>query len=391
MAITKILHINEGKREKGRHLRLAIRYITKPYKTEGGRYIFGTNCQAEYAYEQMKKTKEFFGKTDKRQGYHIIISFPEDEVDPGTAFRFLGEFVNEYLSDEYESVYAIHTDTAHVHGHIIFNSVNRVTGNKYRYKKGDWEKQIQPITDRLCRKFGLSVLEIGDKDIANPSYRAWPGQEKNTTWSQMIRKDVDAAILNVDTMDEFFGELKAKGYEIKSGKHMAIKPEGMKRFRRIDELGTEYTLESIGERLKTENKHSYRRMSEAKIIRVRIPYHLKKAKLTGLQRQYFKKLYRIGVLRRAPYSKAWWYKDDIKKFKKLQEQYLFLARNEVHSLDELMEIKDKLIKEKQAEGADWRSIQRELKTVREIIRETQEINQPVSEKEKELVKGSRPR
>lgn len=70
----------------------------------------------ENAYECMRNTKEIYGKTDKRQAYHLIISFEEDETNPDTAFEIIKEFVNRYLADNYEAVYSVHNDTNHIHG-----------------------------------------------------------------------------------------------------------------------------------------------------------------------------------------------------------------------------------------------------------------------------------
>ena len=93
------------------------------------------NCQADMAFEQMMDTKKQFGKTDKRQGYHIILSFKEDEVEPDRAFEITQKFVAEYLGDAYEAVFVVHDNTDHVHSHIVFNSVSFVDGKKYRYEK----------------------------------------------------------------------------------------------------------------------------------------------------------------------------------------------------------------------------------------------------------------
>lgn len=161
MAITKILTINDcGRKFAGRHLQTAITYIIDPNKTQNMRYVTGINCQPEKAFDQMLATKQKFGKTDKRQGYHIIISFEEEDVEPGTAFEIIRKFAEEYLGQGYEAIYAVHDNTAHTHGHIIFNSVNGITGRKYRYEKGDWAKVIQPITNRLCEEYGLATMEI---------------------------------------------------------------------------------------------------------------------------------------------------------------------------------------------------------------------------------------
>ena len=83
----------------------------------------------------------------------------EDDSYPDSAIDFIKEFVNWYLADNYEAVYSVHNDTNHIHGHIIWNSVRFTDGYKYRYEKGDWERQIQPLVDEICEKHGLHTLD----------------------------------------------------------------------------------------------------------------------------------------------------------------------------------------------------------------------------------------
>lgn len=217
MAITKILTINDcGRKFAGRHLQTAITYIIDPNKTQNMRYVTGINCQPEKAFDQMLATKQKFGKTDKRQGYHIIISFEEEDVEPGTAFEIIRKFAEEYLGQGYEAIYAVHDNTAHTHGHIIFNSVNGITGRKYRYEKGDWAKVIQPITNRLCEEYGLATMEI---EMAgqhkNEYYKDWNEfRDGKLIWRDMIRRDLDACILQSDDMEEFLDMLKEIGYAL---------------------------------------------------------------------------------------------------------------------------------------------------------------------------------
>lgn len=71
--------------------------------------------------------------------------------------------MEEYLGKSYEAVFVVHDNTAHVHSHIVFNSVSFVDGKKYRYEKGDWAKYIQPITNRLCQEYGLSIIDVDDE------------------------------------------------------------------------------------------------------------------------------------------------------------------------------------------------------------------------------------
>ena len=95
MAISRILHINSHEHSSSSHLQVAINYILKAEKTMNGLLTGSVNCIKEDAYENMKATKKLFGKTDKRQGYHLIISFEENECDENTAMKVIQEFVNE--------------------------------------------------------------------------------------------------------------------------------------------------------------------------------------------------------------------------------------------------------------------------------------------------------
>jgi len=341
LAISKILYIGDcGSGYAGKHLKQALDYIAAEHKTGEGQWVSSLNCQVESAYEQMRQTKVQFGKTDQRQGYHLIISFAEGEIDGKTAFEVIGRFAKEYLGQDYEAVYSVHDNTDHVHGHIIFNSVSFRTGKKYRYEKGDWAKKIQPITNRLCEEYGLSTIEISE-DRAKPSehYKEWNDfRDGKFVWADMIKRDIDACIMQAATYESFLSMLSDMGYGIKNayrseGKYLAIKPMGLTRYRRCKSLGENYSEERIRERIETENLSTYRKLSKEQkpgIVRCKIKRY-KRAKLTGVQKKYFARLYRLGLLKKRPYSQAWKYRDDIRKMQKLQEEYLFLVRHEVQT------------------------------------------------------------
>ena len=155
MAITKILYIDGvDQGNPAKYLKQALNYIQKPDKTEERVLVGSINCLTETAFEQMIETKQIFGKTDKRQGYYIIISFPPGESTEEQAFEITRRFAEEFLGEQYEVVYSVHTDKEHKHGHIVWNSLDMQTGKKYEYKKGDWKYKIQPITNKLCKEYG---------------------------------------------------------------------------------------------------------------------------------------------------------------------------------------------------------------------------------------------
>lgn len=339
MAISKILYIGDcGAGYSGKHLRQALDYIAVPEKTDGGRLVGSLNCQQEQVYEQMRRTKEQFGKTDRRQGYHIIISFAKGEVDADTAYEVIGRFTKEYLGKDYEALYAVHDNTDHIHGHIIFNSVSFRDGRKYRYQKGDWARKVQPLTNRLCEEYGLSTMEIPEDRAKKPENRkGWNDfKDGGLIWADMIKRDIDAAVIQSATYESFLSALSGMGYEIKNayrteGKYLAIRPRGMGGFRRCKSLGENYTEERIRERIASEGLSSYKKARAARparIVRCQVK-RCKRAGMSGIQKRYFARLYRAGLLKKRPYSKAWQYRDDIRKMHRLQEDYLFLARNNV--------------------------------------------------------------
>lgn len=371
MAITKILTINDsGVKFSGKHLKQAIEYIIDNGKTQDGRFVTGINCQPEKAFEQMKATKLKFGKADKRQGYHLIISFEEGEVTPDIAFEIIGKFVQEYLGEGYEAIYAVHDNTAHVHGHIIFNSVNYVTGRKFRYEKGDWAKRIQPITNRLCTEYSLSTIDIEQHGRKrNERYKDWNEfRDGKLIWRDMIKRDLDACIIQSDSFEEFLDLLVEKGYDIKHNKYLAVKPQGMQRFCRCKSLGEQYTEECIRRRIAEEDMLSYvnRNQKGGSFEKVKDEF-LRRTKLSGIQKTYYARVCRIRRLERLPYSKAWEYREEIRKLQEYHDRYLFLVKNNIHSLTELVAVSGNLeskVKECQTER---RQLYREKKQLEPLF------------------------
>ena len=304
MAITKCLHMKQAKTGyPAKHLANGLRYIMNPEKTEHGRYVCGHNCIPEQALSQMVDTKRHFGKLDKRQGYHFILSFEEDEVSEEEAFQMVGEFVTEFLGKDFEAVYAVHNDTDHIHGHIIFNSVRCTTGYKYDYRNGDWENIIQPLTNRICREHGLSVLDLEEAK----EKRKQKGQEEKSLSERdrRIRRDVDQALQDAGSYEEFLENLSSMGYELRGRKRLSVREPGAGRARRLDQLGEEYTEEKLRQRF---GRLPIPEMTGEEIpvewTYVFIPY--RERHLTRYQKECFLRRYRQG--KPMANSKTWKYR-----------------------------------------------------------------------------------
>lgn len=361
MAITKILHMKQAKSGyMAKHLANGLKYITDPDKTEGGRYVSGSNCVPENALAQMLETKRHFGKLDKRQGYHFIISFEEEDITEETAFEVVGQFVREYLGPDYEAVYAIHNDTDHIHGHIIFNSVRCTDGYKYDCPKGEWEHRIQPLVNRLCEERGLSALDLEEvrekRKKRREGIREGPKKQKALSErNQRIKRDVDRAVRDADTYEEFLEILRYMGYELSGKKHLALRETGADRARRIDLFGEEYTEEMLRCRIAKPPVPALQEdRREAELLYIYIPY--RNRHLTRYQKECFVRKYRAGKIHRNP--KSWEYKSSLQALKRLQEEYIFWAEHEIRSKENLSDAKTaalerlKEIREKKQELED---------------------------------------
>ena len=379
MAITKLMNIKDtGTSDHAGHLNRLLTYMMNPEKTQEEAKVGAVNCIPESASITMQQTKDSFGKVTGRQGYHFVISFKPGETDADTAYKIAEEFISEYLSDKYETVFAVHDDKEHIHIHIAFNSVSFVDGYKYHYANNDWAKIIQPIVNRLTSKEGLSTVEL-DPNEKHDRYK-----DHNTyrdgadNFSDMIKRDIDVAIAEAYSYDEFLQIMKDRGYEIKEGKYLAFRGKEMSRFRRCkkETLGIDYTEEAIRNRIPYESLNTFRAETEEeaqKIVYSKIPRG-KRAKLSPVQKKYFARLYRLKLIQRRPYSKAWQFRDEIKKMHKLEEQYLFLVEHDITSLDHLKEVKSDLDSERRKVAGAKSKNYRTVKKLRELYQVASEMS-----------------
>ena len=370
MAITKILHMKQAKSGyMAKHLANGLKYITDPDKTEGGRYVSGSNCIPENALAQMLETKRHFGKLDKRQGYHFIISFEEEDITEETAFAVVGQFVKEYLGPDFEAVYAVHNDTDHIHGHIIFNSVRCTNGYKYDCPKGEWEHRIQPLVNRLCEEHGLSALDMEEvrekRKKRREGIKEEPKKQKALSGrNQRIKRDVDRAVQDADTYEEFLENLEYMGYELSGKKHLALREIGAERARRIDLFGEEYTEEMIRCRIEKPPVPAQQEdRKEAELLYIYIPY--RNRHLTRHQKECFIRKYRVGKIHKSP--KPWEYKSSLQALARLQEEYLFWAEHGICSKEDLSDAKTAALERLRAVREKKRMLEEEKKPYQAVI------------------------
>lgn len=334
MAITKIMCMKSA--EYGNvaaHLKHSIAYICNETKTENGSLVGGINCLPDFAYEQMIGTKEMFGQTGGRQGYHFIISLKPGEGTKEQMYEITRRFAEEFLGGEYEGVFSVHTDKDHLHGHLVYNSVNMVTGRKYSYKRGDWKNVIQPITNRLCEEYGLSIVAAEySKDPVNMNRKQW---EKEQSWGDFITGDMQHCRNKAESFEEFIFLMEKLGYEVKVGVHISVKAEGMRRSRRLDTLDEEFSVRNLQTYYEQERPYKY---VEPPVYHPGYALHKKPA--NAFQQRYYGKLYRMCVVQKCRFQyKYTRYQQDLIRMKELQEEYLFLNREGINGWEDVFRAK----------------------------------------------------
>lgn len=286
----------------------------------------------------MRQTKERWHKLGGVQGYHLVQSFAAGEVTPELAHQIAQELAERVLGGQYEYVIGTHLNTDHIHSHIVWNSVSRIDGKKYHSNGKTYVTQIRAVSDELCRKYKLSVIDTEKSDDVAKPYVEWLAEKNGQpTWRTAIRQDVDDAIRQSLTWRQFLTVLAKKGYEVSMGrKYPVLRPPGKERFVRFKSLGTRYTPEAIQTRiLYPQTLRPYVRKPPT-VQRGRLHSNSKpRRKLTGLRALYYRYLYELGALPRKPRYPSYAVRQDVRKLDQRIRQMESLSRNGIDTLAQL--------------------------------------------------------
>ena len=331
MAITKILNIQESDgRNPASHLKNALEYIQNPDKTEECVLVGSINCLPDTAFEQMEETKNIFHKTGKRQGYHVIISFsPEEKVTAEQAMYVLEHFAKDVLGDDYEAVYAVHTDREHMHGHLIWNSVSMTTGKKYNSPKGNWKNHLQPITNKYCDELGLSIMPAEySRNPKNISRDKW---EKEMSMKEIILRDAKMCAYAAGNVEHFKYLMKRLGYVFKKDAWMEVQAPGFRYYHKLAKLDEMFSEDML--RHHVDMPWMVKPYFYSSDIR-----GLHRAKLSSFQKKFYAKLYRLRIVEQKRFAVGGAkYTEDLKRFHQLQDEYLLIVNNDIKSVVDLVD------------------------------------------------------
>ena len=329
MAVTKILARN------GR-LDVGVRYVLNGDKTQEQVLTARLNCEPGREVRQMLETKRDYGKEGGVQYYHMIQSFRPGEITPELALEIAKEFTSEHLPG-YQTVIGVHVDKEHIHAHILFNSVNADTGEKYHSNAQSYYRQIRAISDRLCREHGLSVIMQGEPSKA-VSYIEWLRQSKGqATFRSMLESDLQEAIQDANDLGHFFLLMEHKGYEIKHGARLGFRLRGQERFIIPSRKNPMFTEEGIRAAIQGNLSAIEAGARPAVLPRPSYRPYTPHSKYKGFLALYVHYLYLLGKIGRRQYPPRMTHhlRQEVMKAERYRAQFAFLRENNITGPDDM--------------------------------------------------------
>lgn len=316
-----------------------MNYTMQDHKTEKKLFVTGLNCDPETARDQMVMTKRRFCKEDGILAFHAYQSFAKGETTPDIAHEIGVKLAQELWGDRFENIVATHLDKGHLHNHFVINSVSFLDGKKYNDCNASY-RLLRQTSDRLCRTYGLSIVENPERGRAK-HYAEWKAEnEGHRIWRSAILEDVDQAVMVSMSFQAFIRSMKEKGYEVVTGgKYMKVRPQDKERFVRLRSLGDDYTEEAIKQRILRQ------RMPErppkptppiAKRVKVRGDFRLSRVTWKGLRALYFYYLYKLREAQRQPLGQAsFLLREDLRLMNAISGQTKFLHRHRIDTEEQL--------------------------------------------------------
>ena len=358
-----------------------IDYAADPSKTDSAihdeniethqQFVTGINCLPATARDEMQAVKRRFGKEDGVIAYHGYQSFAPGEADPKTAHEIGIRLAKELWGEKYQVVVATHLDKEnHLHNHFVVNTVSFVDGIRYHRTGKDYH-DMQVASDNLCREYGLSVIE-NIQYGKSKQYGEWRAeQEQRPTWRGFIKADIDEAIRMSLTEKQFFRHLEEKGYEIKMGKDISVRPQGKERFVRLmRNFGEEYSIENIRRRILSQyipekplaeperKTRHYRMQGSMKTVR----------KITGFRALYFHYCYKLGIFPKdRPQNRKrlhFLLREDLLKLNNISQEVRLLVRHKIDTAEQLSLYKNGLEVQIEKLSAERKALYKKQRTVK---------------------------
>ena len=216
-----------------------------------------------------------------------------------------------------------------MHGHLIWNSVSMTTGKKYNSPKSNWKNHLQPITNKYCDELGLAIMPAEySRNPKNISRDKW---EREMSMKEIILRDAKMCAYAAGNVEHFKYLMKRLGYVFKKDAWMEVQAPGFRYYHKLAKLDEMFSEETL--------RHHVDMPWMAK------PYFyssdirgLHRAKLSPFQKKFYAKLYRLRIVEQKCFVVGGAkYTEDLKRFHRLQDEYLLIVNNDIKSVVDLVD------------------------------------------------------
>lgn len=202
--------------------------------------------------EQFADTAKLWNKAQSpksRKYYHFIHSFsPDDNISPEKAHRLTEELCRKFFPQS-EIVIATHTDTNHIHSHIVINSVNFDDGKMLQISPKRYT-DIKDYSNEIAERENLTVVDF--RKPTQEKVRQSQAERQiilrgGTSWKQELAEVIDLALSSVSDMEQFEKFLNNYGVTLtrNTEKTIAYKHPQKSKAIRGEKLGVKYTKGAI--------------------------------------------------------------------------------------------------------------------------------------------------
>lgn len=333
-------------------------------------FISGINCLPSTARDEMLAVKKRFGKEDGVIAYHGYQSFAPGEATPELAHEIGVKLAQRLWGERYQVLVATHLDKEnHLHNHFVLNTVSFVDGIKYHRTEKDYH-DMRTVSDTLCREYNLSVIQRPQAGKSK-HYGEWRAeQEQRPTWRGLIRSEIDELIRQSVTEKQFYYLLRQKGYAVKFGKDISVRPPGKERFVRLARnFGAAYTEDGIRRRILSQplpqKPHPETPKERKKVYPAQGKWQ-KMRKITSFRALYLYYCYKLGVFpKRRPQNRSrlhFLLREDLMKLNNISQEVRLLARHHIDTAEQLALYKKEQEVQITTLSAQRRALQKALRT-----------------------------
>lgn len=327
------------------YLKTLVDYTTNGFKTSEGELVSGINCSPKNAKEEMLTALQINprGRPLVNVAYHAVQSFLPGEVTPEQCHQIGVELAEKLWGDKFMVLVSTHLDKDHLHNHFCICAVSPFDGKRFN-NEGKTKYIMRDESDKLCRKYGLSVI-TSPSGYRYANYGEWRAAKLKgeATHRIMLYRDIERVIDHSISMDEFYANMRKLGYRIIiRGNSVSVGYTSWERNIRLNKDKNGYSLEEIRQRIYTGVKtkptfYPYRSITMNYKGRFYQP-HKSKLPSLGFVALYYRYCYALGVFaykKHQSYHTPTGLRTEINRMNVLFDEMSLLTKNKITTADEL--------------------------------------------------------